>query len=184
MSSYKDLFDNNNWFPGPAWEPTAPQALPALSSKAEPRNQCVPRPSLGTRSFGNSRLCFWTGTKGRTDVVVERCLSRRRPVRCKMPLHPARSHRARVWDPAHRIQPDQSSGSFGSQRATAGWLAVVSDASGTSAVERSSFAGEPRVALDVALDSVRLVAPPASSPHSLVILRPAATSSSTTPASR
>src|SRR5260370_23700241 len=35
------------WFPGSAWEPGAPEAPP---HEAEPRGQCVPRQSLGTRS--------------------------------------------------------------------------------------------------------------------------------------
>ena len=50
-----------NWFQGSALEPTALQALPAESpvirvsyakrSEAEPRGQCVPRQSLGTRNI-------------------------------------------------------------------------------------------------------------------------------------
>src|SRR6266478_4296684 len=36
----------DSWFPGSAWEPTALEALPP---EAEPRAQCVPRQSLGTR---------------------------------------------------------------------------------------------------------------------------------------
>ena len=47
--------DRTHWFQGSALEPTALQALPADSvpfasqSEAEPREQCVPRQSLGTR---------------------------------------------------------------------------------------------------------------------------------------
>src|SRR5665213_3305497 len=39
-------------FPGSAWERTAWQALPAewIRREAEPRIQCVPRQSLGTRT--------------------------------------------------------------------------------------------------------------------------------------
>ena len=39
-------------FPGSAWERTAWQALPAETTprEAEPRGQCVPRQSLGTRA--------------------------------------------------------------------------------------------------------------------------------------
>src|SRR5579862_3721340 len=46
-SSKKNLYS----FPGSAWECTELQALPGLTrlGEAEPRNHCVPRPSLGTR---------------------------------------------------------------------------------------------------------------------------------------
>src|SRR5438309_8165748 len=37
---------NQTWFPGSAWEASALEALP---HEAEPRAQCVPRQSLGTR---------------------------------------------------------------------------------------------------------------------------------------
>ena len=53
----------NTWFPGSAWEPTAGEALPRGSCRryinqareAEPRNQCVPRQSLGTRKDARQR---------------------------------------------------------------------------------------------------------------------------------
>jgi precorrin-4 C11-methyltransferase len=65
-------------FPGSAWEHTAREAPPPLAdtSEAEPREQCVPRQSLGTRAGSSDLRVLWFRPKSLVlGVGCERGLS-------------------------------------------------------------------------------------------------------------